>query len=96
MSITIDKAGRLVLPKPIRDRFNLVSGTELEVELESDGVRLRVLGGGDSLRRKQGIMVHHGNRVVHLDVAEFIRGERESRLVHFNRLKPLGITVTAP
>ena len=78
MSITIDKAGRLVLPKPVRDRFNLVSGTELEVELEPDGVRLRVLGGGDSLRRKQGIMVHHGSRVVQLDVAEFIRGERES------------------
>jgi AbrB family looped-hinge helix DNA binding protein len=74
MSITIDKAGRLVLPKPIRDRFNLVSGTELEVEVEPDGVRLR-----GSLRRKQGIMVHHGSRVVQLDVAEFIRGERESR-----------------
>jgi hypothetical protein len=24
-------------------------------------------------------MVHHGNGVVHLDVAEFIRGERNSR-----------------
>lgn len=79
MSITIDKAGRLVLPKPIRDRFNLVSGTELEVEVEPDGVRLRVLDGEGSLRRKQGIMVHHGSRVVQLDVAEFIRAERESR-----------------
>ncbi len=79
MSITIDRAGRLVLPKPIRDRFNLVSGTELEVELEPDGVRLRVCEGGGSLRRKQGIMVHHGSRVVQLDVAEFIRDERESR-----------------
>lgn len=79
MSITIDKAGRLVLPKSIRDRFNLVSGTELEVELEPDGVRLRVLDGGGSLRRKQGIMVHHGSQVVQLDVVEFIRGERESR-----------------
>ncbi|MEO0018200.1 MAG: hypothetical protein RLZZ522_1483, partial [Verrucomicrobiota bacterium] len=50
-----------------------------EVEVEPDGVRLRVLDGGDSLRRKQGIMVHHGSRVVQLDVAGFIRGERESR-----------------
>ncbi len=79
MRITIDKAGRLVLPKPIRDRFNLVSGTELEVEMEADGVRLRVLDGGPSLSRKQGIVVHHGSSVVHLDVAEFIRGEREAR-----------------
>ena len=79
MSITIDKAGRLVLPKPIRERFNLVSGTELKVEVETDGVRLRVLDGGSALRRKQGIVVHHGSSVVHLDVAEFIRGEREAR-----------------
>lgn len=79
MSITIDKAGRLVLPKPIRERFNLVSGTELKVEVETDGVRLRVLDGGGALRRKQGIVVHHGSSVVHLDVAEFIRGEREAR-----------------
>jgi len=79
MSITIDKAGRLVIPKSIRDRFNLVSGAELEVELEADGVRLRVLGSGSSLRPKRGLVVHHGSSVVHLDVAEFIRGERESR-----------------
>ena len=80
MSITLDKAGRLVLPKSIRDRFNLVSGADLEVELEADGVRLRVLDGGGSLRRKRGIMVHHGSQVIQLDVAEFICGERESRV----------------
>ena len=79
MGITIDKAGRLVLPKPIRDRFNLVEGTRLEVEMEADGVRLRVPSDGGALRRKQGILVHHGSSVVQLDVAKFICGERESR-----------------
>ena len=91
MSITIDKAGRVVLPKPIRDRFNLVSGTQLEVELEPDGVRLRVRGTGGALRRKKGIVVHHGSSTVPLDVAEFIRGERESRarqLAAAGTLKP--------
>lgn len=91
MSITIDKAGRLVLPKPIRDRFNLVSGTELVVETEADGVRLRVAGGASPLLRKQGIVVHQGGGVVNLDLAEFIRGERDSRalqLVAAATLKP--------
>ena len=87
MSITIDKAGRLVLPKPIRDRFNLVSGTELEVEMEADGIRLRVLDGGSSLQRKQGIVVHHGSTVINLDVAEFIRGERDSRAMQLEAAK---------
>ncbi|MEI6112506.1 MAG: hypothetical protein WCP63_12695, partial [Cyanobium sp. ELA712] len=59
--------------------FNLVEGTQLEVEMEADGVRLRIPTGGGSLRRKQGILVHHGSGVVPLDVAEFIRGERDAR-----------------
>jgi AbrB family looped-hinge helix DNA binding protein len=84
MEITIDKTGRLVLPKPIRDRFNLVEGTQLEVELEADGVRLRVPTGDASLRRKQGILVHHGSSVVQLDVAEFMRGEREARALQMS------------
>ena len=32
MRITIDRAGRVVVPKQFRDRFNLVAGTELEIE----------------------------------------------------------------
>ncbi len=91
MSITIDKAGRLVLPKPVRDRFNLVPGTALELEVEADGVRLRVARGGSSLRTEQGVMVHHGPAVAALDVADFIRGEREARarrLAAPDRAKP--------
>lgn len=36
---TIDRAGRLVIPKPLRDRLGLVPG---EVELIPDGTGLRV------------------------------------------------------
>jgi AbrB family looped-hinge helix DNA binding protein len=32
MSTTIDKAGRLVIPKAIRDRLGLRSGDKLEIE----------------------------------------------------------------
>jgi hypothetical protein len=38
-----------------------------------------VPGAGSSLVDKGGILVHHGAAKVSLDVAEFIRGERESR-----------------
>lgn len=37
MHTTIDRAGRLVIPKPIRDRLGLASGGEVEVT-ERDGV----------------------------------------------------------
>lgn len=37
MRTTIDRAGRLVVPKAIRDRLRLTNGAEVEVE-EHDGV----------------------------------------------------------
>jgi AbrB family looped-hinge helix DNA binding protein len=39
MRATIDKAGRLVIPKPLRDRLGLLPG---EVEVVADGTGLRV------------------------------------------------------
>lgn len=39
MKATIDSAGRLVIPKQLRDRLGLVQG---EVEVEADGADLRV------------------------------------------------------
>jgi AbrB family looped-hinge helix DNA binding protein len=39
MRATIDKAGRLVIPKPLRDAVGLVPG---EVELVHDGAGIRI------------------------------------------------------
>ncbi|MGH7899650.1 MAG: AbrB/MazE/SpoVT family DNA-binding domain-containing protein [Candidatus Binatia bacterium] len=40
MKTTIDKAGRVVIPAPIRARAGLRPGTELEVVLDDVSVRL--------------------------------------------------------
>jgi AbrB family looped-hinge helix DNA binding protein len=34
MKARIDKAGRVVLPKPIRDELGLLAGTDIEVHVE--------------------------------------------------------------
>jgi AbrB family looped-hinge helix DNA binding protein len=39
MKATIDKAGRLVIPKPLRDQLGMTAGT---VEVTADGSALRV------------------------------------------------------
>lgn len=55
MKATIDAAGRLVIPKPIRDRLGLRPG---EVEVEADGADLRVRARADgSLEERDGWLV---------------------------------------
>ena len=38
--IKIDSAGRVVIPKTLRDRYGIVSGTELEIIADTDGITL--------------------------------------------------------
>jgi AbrB family looped-hinge helix DNA binding protein len=55
MRATIDKAGRLVIPKPLRDRVGLRPG---EVEVFSEGAGLRVEPiAGDDLEERDGRLV---------------------------------------
>lgn len=52
MRATIDKAGRLVIPKPLRDRLGLQPG---EVEISADGAALRVEAiAGEGLAARDG------------------------------------------
>ena len=40
MMVGIDRAGRVVIPRDVRDRLNLLADTELELTLEEDSMRL--------------------------------------------------------
>ena len=69
MRTTIDKAGRLVIPKVLRDRVGLQSG---EVEITADGATLRVEPiFDDSLVEKDGRLVVPTSHVTITD--EFVR-----------------------
>ena len=79
MVITIDSAGRLVVPKPLREQFNLTPGCELEIEATGDGITLRRADAEPTLIRKRGILVHHGTTKTSLDIGDFVRAERNAR-----------------
>lgn len=79
MIVTIDTAGRLVVPKPLREQFNLTPGCELEIEAMADGITLRRADVEPTLVRKKGILVHHGTTRSALDIGEFVRAERDAR-----------------
>ena len=82
MRVTIDRAGRIVVPRQLRDRLDLVAGTELEIEATGDGLKLRRIASESTLKRKKGFLVHHGTVPSAIDVVEFIRAERETRSRH--------------
>lgn len=82
MTITIDPAGRLVIPKRLREACNFVPGAEIEIEPAADGLLLRSAGHGPRLSEKKGFLVHQsGGEQLDLDVAGFINRQREGRSV---------------
>ena len=71
MNVTVDKAGRIVVPKSIRDRYHLHPCAVLELKPESGGILLSVEAPGSALTKKQGVLIHHGEEVVDLDIVKF-------------------------
>jgi AbrB family looped-hinge helix DNA binding protein len=80
-TVTIDKAGRLVLPKPIRDALHLKPGSSLEVEQREDEVVLRPPQPEAQLVKKMGMWVLRTPGVVITPemVEDTLREVREER-----------------
>lgn len=80
-TLTVDKAGRVVLPKPVRDQMQLRAGDSLEIESSEDRIVLRPRRGGAGLHKKQGIWVFSTGEPISAkatdDVLRQIRRERE-------------------
>jgi AbrB family looped-hinge helix DNA binding protein len=80
MRTTIDKAGRVVIPAPIRERAGLLAGSELEVTEDEMGIRLERVAAGPRLvkvgrRLVARPTVARDNRPA-IDVAALIEEER--------------------
>lgn len=56
-TLTVDRAGRVVLPKPVRDELQLSAGDSLELETAEDQIVLRPVRNRVGMRKKQGIWV---------------------------------------
>jgi len=76
MSITIDRAGWLVIPKSIRDEMNLVPGSELEIDADGNEIRLRLPVSKPRLVEEDGFLIYSGGGESNIDIADFINKER--------------------
>ena len=78
--VTIDKAGRVVIPKEIRDELRLEAGDTLAIESAGERVTLRPLLGGTALQKERGAWVFRGGKPLSLDEAnQLVRETRERR-----------------
>lgn len=80
MRTTIDKAGRLVIPRHLRDRIGLVGGGEVEVELDGAAVRIEPVIGSEL--REDGRLLFipaAGTQIDDAVVRELIDADRHGR-----------------
>jgi len=77
--VQIDKAGRVVLPKAVREHLGLQAGDHLQLNLHSGGVELRPAKPGPWLEEDEGLLVLKGVAWAGQD-PDLVTPERETRL----------------
>ncbi len=85
----IDRAGRVVLPKPIRERLQLEPGESLEIESFDDHIVLRPVRLHATMRKELGVLVFDtGEPISASDVRltiQKVRNERSDRSLGIRR-----------
>jgi AbrB family looped-hinge helix DNA binding protein len=76
--LTLDKAGRVVLPKPLRDRLQLAPGDVLNLESDGERITLRPLRQNVTLKKELGVWVYQGESS-DASIADLLDRQREIR-----------------
>lgn len=87
--LTIDKAGRVIIPKPLRDELFLQPGDSLEVDSGGGQITLRPVKGPSTLYQKEGLWVMgaKGAPMSEESINELLADARAARDAKFGPLK---------
>jgi AbrB family looped-hinge helix DNA binding protein len=77
--ITLDRAGRVLIPKSLRQELHLGSGDELELRSEGEEITLRPMRPKALLKKERGVWVYQGESSG-ASVPDVIDRQREQRL----------------
>jgi AbrB family looped-hinge helix DNA binding protein len=79
--LIIDKAGRVVIPKPLREELHLEPGDSLEMESTGERITLRPVRGTGPLTKEHGVWVFHAGQPLSAaatdEMVQQIREERD-------------------
>jgi AbrB family looped-hinge helix DNA binding protein len=78
--LTIDKAGRVVIPRSVREELRLEAGDSLEMESAGEAITLRPVRGTGPLVKEHGVWVFHAGQPLSASTTdEMLRQLREER-----------------
>lgn len=80
MKLWIDKTGRIVVPKPLRERLGFRPDTELEAIEQPEGVLLKRVHQRPSLVKVDGLWVHQGSAEPGANWERILEDVREERI----------------
>ena len=84
MDLVIDKLGRVVIPKKVREHLHLHAGSRMRLREQADGVYLEALREDPALEERGGVMIIAKDDQQHLltadEVANVLVRERDGRL----------------
>jgi AbrB family looped-hinge helix DNA binding protein len=81
METTLDKFGRIVIPKKIRNDFNLKPGDQIRIEQKEQVIILKPVEGEPNLHWKDGVLVFSGTPIG--EYGEVLEKHREDRINKF-------------
>ena len=84
METKLDKYGRVVIPKKVRDDLGLAPGDRLEIQEDQGGILLKPVSADGHLVYEGGILVYTGTIVG--DITDAVRADREERDRHVSGL----------
>jgi len=83
-TVTLDNAGRVVIPKTVRDALRLAPGDTLALESDGDRMTLRPVRSASALRKEHGIWVFRSGR-------KLTAAETDEALERLRQMRDLGI-----
>ena len=85
-TVTIDKAGRIIVPKALRDALHLEPGDTLELEADGERMTLQPVRSGSALQKEHGVWVfRRGGKAITAETTNAVLDEVRTRRARDHR-----------